>query len=73
MICLHGSKTRSKTNNELAFDNGPLFVSLGLLADLVKPRKKLGNIVCEIGIHMIREENTNTKKVIMPLRISVSD
>ena len=72
MVCNHGTKTTSKSNSEIVWDITTLFCNVQALADSVKPGKKLVNIVCEIAIHMIKAENKNTKKLIMPLRFSVS-
>jgi hypothetical protein len=72
MVCQHGFKTSSESNEEVVIDIDTLFVNLGDLVDLVSPRKQLVNVVAEVGIQILKEENTNPKKYIVPLRIAVS-
>ncbi|KAK1600852.1 hypothetical protein QYE76_018841 [Lolium multiflorum] len=73
MVCQHGWKhaPRDPFNKEIVIDLDDIYVSLGDLADSVRPRNKLYNTVAEIGINIIKRENQNPKKVIMPLRIAV--
>jgi hypothetical protein len=74
MVCQHGWKhaPRDPFNKEIVIDLDDIYVSLGDLAESVRPRNKLYNTVAEIGINIIKRENQNPKKVIMPLRIAVS-
>ena len=73
MLCQHGSKCRtSKEKDEIIIDVGHSFVALKYVADSVAPGKELVNVVADIAIHIINIENNNPKKVIMPLRVSVS-
>ena len=73
MVCKHTSKSRtSKVNDEIIIDCGALFAPLKHVADSVFPGKELVNLVAEIAIDIIIKENLNPKKVILPLRISVS-
>jgi hypothetical protein len=74
MVCQHGWKhaPRDPFNKEIVIDLDDIYVSLGDLAESVRPRNKLYNTVAEIGINIIKRENQNPKKVIMPLHIAVS-
>jgi hypothetical protein len=73
MVCQHGYKTLSQNNEEVVIDYDTFYCNLGHLVDSVKPRHQAWNLVAEIGIHVIKEENKNPKKYIMPLRVSVSN
>ncbi|XP_071680291.1 putative ubiquitin-like-specific protease 1B [Lolium perenne] len=72
MVCQHGWKhaPRNPFNKEIVIDLDDIYVSLGDLAESVRPRNKLYNTVAEIGINIIKRENQNPKKVIIPLRIA---
>jgi hypothetical protein len=62
MVCQHGFKTSSESNKEVVIDIDTFFINLGYLADSVSPGKQLYNTVAEVGIHIMKEENTNSKK-----------
>lgn len=70
MVCQHGAGSGSHDNERVVIDVGKIFITLGHLADSVKPGKKLINIVAELAIHIITLENQNPKKYIMPLRVA---
>ncbi|KAM0908925.1 hypothetical protein ACQ4PT_015145 [Festuca glaucescens] len=72
MVCQHGWKNAPKDpfNKEIVIDLDDIYVSLGDLAESVRPRNKLYTTIAEIGINIIKRENQNPKKVIMPLRIA---
>jgi hypothetical protein len=63
MVCQHGFKTSSESNKEVVIDIDTFFINLGYLADSVSPGKQLYNMVAEVGIHIMKEENTNSKKI----------
>ncbi|KAM0854454.1 hypothetical protein ACQ4PT_050427 [Festuca glaucescens] len=73
MVFQHGWKIAPKDpfNKEIVIDLDDIYVSLGDLAESVAPLHKMYHTVAEIGINIIKRENQNAKKYIMPMRITV--
>lgn len=74
MVCEHETRRNPNDPNKgkTIIDLDEIYCNLGDLADSVAPRHQMVNIVAEVGIEIIKQENDNPKKYIMPLRIAVS-
>ncbi|KAM0887850.1 hypothetical protein ACQ4PT_028729 [Festuca glaucescens] len=72
MVCEHGWEKNpgDPDNGKTVIDVDDMFVNLGHLANSVAPRKQLVNIVAKVAISIIKKENKDPKKYIMPLRVS---
>lgn len=68
--CRYGWKSRTALKFERILDYDDNFLIMADLADSVKPRSELVNKTAEIAIYILGQENTNPKKLIMPLRMS---